>query len=70
MDEQPEILKDWYNNSSSNDGSCVDVRFLADGTTQVRHSKKPGAEVITYDAAEWDAFISGAKTGKFDRPDA
>jgi hypothetical protein len=68
--EQPEIIKPWFNASSNDGSSCVDVQFLADGGVQVRHSKKVDAEVITYDATEWDAFIAGAKAGSFDRPDA
>lgn len=67
---EQQVIKSWFNASSNDGSSCVDVQFLSDGGAQVRHSKKPGAEIITYDAAEWDAFIAGAKAGKFDRPDA
>jgi len=65
---QPQVIKSWFNASSNDGSSCVDVQFLADGSTQVRHSKKPNSEVITYDAVEWSAFIAGAKAGLFDRP--
>ena len=41
-----------------------------DGSVDVRHSKHPGGGVLTYDADEWDAFVAGAKAGKFDRPGA
>lgn len=68
--EKPQIIKPWYNASSNDGSSCVDVQFLSDGSVQVRHSKKVDAEVITYDATEWDSFVAGAKAGKFDRPDA
>lgn len=66
--EQPKVIRSWYNASANDGSSCVDVQFLADGSTQVRHSKKPGGEIITYDATEWDAFVAGAKKGEFDRP--
>lgn len=62
---EPGIVRPWYNSSSKNDGSCVDTQFLADGSVQVRHSKDTGT-VLTYTAAEWDAFIGGVKAGNHD----
>ena len=66
--DQPKVIKSWFNASQNDGSSCVDVQFLSDGSAQVRHSKKPDAEIISYDAAEWDAFVTGAKAGEFDRP--
>jgi hypothetical protein len=32
----------------------------------VRDSKQPAGSVLQYSSAEWQAFISGVKTGEFD----
>jgi uncharacterized protein DUF397 len=32
----------------------------------VRHSKQPGGAILLYTAAEWRAFVAGAKAGEFD----
>jgi hypothetical protein len=67
MTQQPKVIVPWFNASSQNDGSCVDAQFLEDGSVQVRHSNGQGP-IINYTGKEWDAFIAGAKSGKFDRP--
>ena len=33
----------------------------------VRDSKNPTGPALIFTAAEWDAFVSGAKDGEFDR---
>ena len=52
---------------SGNQGNCVEVADLPDGGIAVRHSQHPAGPVIEYTAAEWDAFLKGAKAGEFDR---
>lgn len=57
---------DWHKSSFSDpDKSCVEVGY-APGHVAVRDTKdrSKGAHVFT--AAEWTAFISSAKYGKFD----
>ncbi|MFC4901598.1 DUF397 domain-containing protein [Streptosporangium amethystogenes subsp. fukuiense] len=57
--------------SENGGGSCVEAGPLADGSGRVavRHSRRPGGEVIVYTRAEWEAFIGGVKDGEFDFPD-
>jgi Domain of unknown function (DUF397) len=58
----------WIKSSDSfANGNCVEVQFLTDGGAQVRNSRDPESAVLTYTAAEWDAFIGGVKRGEFDR---
>ena len=45
--------------------NCVEVTFV-DGLIAVRHSKDPDGAVLVFTAAEWDAFVDGAKDGEFD----
>jgi len=51
---------------SGANGQCVEVALNLPGIVAVRHSQRPGAEVIIYTEAEWLAFIGGAKDGEFD----
>lgn len=53
---------------SGNTANCVEVGPLADGSGRVavRHSHHPGAEVIVYTRAEWEAFTAGVRDGEFD----
>ncbi len=54
--------------SQSDNGQCVEVGPLADGSGRiaVRHSRHPEGSVIVYTRAEWDAFLAGARDGEFD----
>jgi hypothetical protein len=45
--------------------NCVEVAFV-EGTVAVRDSKDPKGPVLLFNAAEWDAFVGGAKDGEFD----
>ncbi|MGW4425039.1 DUF397 domain-containing protein [Streptosporangium sp. NPDC004631] len=56
--------------SENGGGSCVEAGPFADGSGRVavRHSHRPGGEVIVYTRAEWEAFIGGVKDGEFDFP--
>jgi hypothetical protein len=57
----------WRKSRHSTSSNCVEVR-LRSGRIEVRDSKNPDGPVLRYTAAEWDAFIAGAKDGEFDRP--
>jgi hypothetical protein len=60
----------WTKSSRSNGSggnNCVEVAFLADGSTAVRDSKDPSGPALTFTAEEWDAFLGGARDGEFDR---
>ena len=57
----------WHKSSLSADtGNCVEVAHLPDGTTAIRDSKAPDGPTLTFNAAEWRAFVEGAKAGEFD----
>jgi hypothetical protein len=59
----------WFKSSLSGDmGNCVEISYTADGVA-IRNSKRGSASpILLFTAAEWDAFIGGAKAGEFDRP--
>jgi hypothetical protein len=55
---------------SGGSGNCVEVALdlpNAPGHVAVRHSRRPGAEVIVYTDAEWAAFTGGVRDGEFDK---
>ncbi|MDT3439782.1 MULTISPECIES: DUF397 domain-containing protein [unclassified Pseudofrankia] len=56
----------WRTSSYSNGagGMCVEVAPLGHGVA-VRDSKNPAGPVLAFSAAEWDAFLSGARDGEF-----
>lgn len=57
----------WVRSSrSTNNGQCVEAAATGDGGVQLRDSKDPDGPVLTYTAAEWEAFIDGCKKGEFD----
>jgi hypothetical protein len=45
--------------------NCVEVAFV-DEAIAVRDSKNPTGPALIFTAAEWDAFVGGAKDGEFD----
>ncbi|OHV63468.1 DUF397 domain-containing protein [Pseudofrankia sp. BMG5.36] len=53
--------------SAGNGGECVEVAALPDGGRAVRDSKDPEGPVLRFTAAEWRAFLAGARDGEFDR---
>ncbi|WP_213454683.1 DUF397 domain-containing protein [Rhizomonospora bruguierae] len=61
----------WFKSSrSGNNGACVEVAHLGKDAVGVRDTKARGqGPNLTFTRAEWDAFIDGAKLGKFDLTD-
>jgi Domain of unknown function (DUF397) len=51
---------------SSGSGSCVEVRRHG-GAIEVRDSKDRSGPVLRFTAAEFDAFLDGARNREFDR---
>lgn len=52
----------WRKSSYSDDqGNCVEVATLSDGTTLVRDTKDRDGSVLSFTAKEWDAFVTGVK---------
>jgi hypothetical protein len=44
--------------------NCVEVAFV-DEAIAVRDSRHPAGPALIFTAAEWDAFVGGAKDGEF-----
>ncbi len=58
---------DWRTATYSTGGNCVEVAPLPHGQgIAVRDSKNRDGGLLCYTAAEWHAFIAGAKDGEFD----
>jgi Domain of unknown function (DUF397) len=57
----------WFKSTRSgpNSDNCVEVAFV-DEAIVVRDSKNPDGPALVFTAAEWDAFVGGAKDGEFD----
>lgn len=52
--------------SSISNGACVEVAPVEGGGVAIRNSNNPQGAVLIYTAAEWSAFLDGAKKGEFD----
>ena len=52
--------------SGGNGNSCVEVAFLGSGSVAVRDTKDRALAPHRYSAAEWAAFVAGAKASEFD----
>jgi hypothetical protein len=57
----------WFKSrlSGPNCDNCVEVAFV-DEAIAVRDAKNPNGPALIFTAAEWDAFVGGAKDGEFD----
>jgi Domain of unknown function (DUF397) len=57
----------WQKATRSGYQGCVEVAFV-DGHVAMRDSKQEGkGPVLLFNAAEWQAFLAGARDGEFDR---
>jgi len=56
----------WRKSTFSESGNCVEVAAAPDGGVLFRDSKNPAAPVLAFTAAEWEAFLDGAKKNEFD----
>jgi hypothetical protein len=58
----------WVKSSfSAHNGNCVEVAGTAGDLIRVRDSKNPHGGMLSFTAAEWDAFVGGVRNGEFDR---
>ncbi|GIF11565.1 DUF397 domain-containing protein [Actinoplanes teichomyceticus] len=57
----------WFKStrSGADSDNCVEVAFVGEAIA-VRDSKSPSGPALIFTAAEWDAFVGGAKDGEFD----
>lgn len=61
-----ERADNWRKSSQSmSNGNCVEVAELSGELIGVRDSKNPRGPVLRFTRADWDAFVSGIRTGEF-----
>jgi hypothetical protein len=59
-------IENWFTSSFCGQaGDCVEVRVRG-GEIAVRDGKDPDGPVLRFTAAEWLAFLAGARVGEFD----
>jgi hypothetical protein len=65
-----EISAPWIKSSRSGPtgGNCVEIAFLAGGAVAMRNSRDADGPALVFTAAEWEAFLGGAREGEFDLP--
>jgi hypothetical protein len=57
----------WFKSSfSSANGQCTECARLPGGGIAVRDSKNPDGPMLSFTAAEWQAFLAGVRNGEFD----
>ena len=64
--EPPEVTWRKSSRSGPQGGNCVEVARLADGQVAVRNSRHCDGPALVFTAAEWAAFVGGARDGDFD----
>jgi Domain of unknown function (DUF397) len=47
-------------------GACVEIAALPDGGAAIRDGKDPEGPTLSFDGAEWSAFLEAVKAGSFD----
>ncbi|MCM0675897.1 DUF397 domain-containing protein [Micromonospora phytophila] len=59
----------WRKSTRSDNGgaSCVEVADNLPGVVLVRDSKDRTGPTLTFDQATWSGFVTGARSGAFDR---
>jgi hypothetical protein len=58
----------WVKSSLSfSNGNCVEVAHLPGDQIGVRDSWHPEGPVLRFTPGEWDAFVSRARLGEYDR---
>ncbi|MFE9389608.1 DUF397 domain-containing protein [Streptomyces sp. NPDC006784] len=55
----------WESAPGSPEEERVEIAHLSGGAVAMRNSKEPDV-VLRYTAAEWEAFVLGARDGEFD----
>ena len=58
----------WITSRACNNSACVQVAHLPDGMVALRDSKDVTKAPYVFDREEWEAFLTGVKSGEFDAP--
>jgi hypothetical protein len=62
-----ELVTPWTKSSYSNSGAnCVEVAHTSLANVAVRDSKDPRGPELRFTPDEWEAFVSGVKSGEFE----
>jgi hypothetical protein len=56
----------WRKSSASAMNDCVEVAFASADRILVRDSKAPEGPVLEFTDSEWNAFLTGVRSGEFD----
>jgi hypothetical protein len=62
--ERPGLV--WQKSTASTSGDCLEVAFAEDAVL-VRNSRQSSGPVLSFTISEWNAFLTGARNGEFDR---
>jgi hypothetical protein len=58
----------WRKSTHSNDnGSCVELAALADGSVAVRDSKHPDGSILTFTRAEIRGWLDSVRAGRYNQ---
>jgi hypothetical protein len=60
----------WRKSTASQpSGECLEVAISPD-VVRIRHSLDRSGAILAFTHAEWRAFLTGARNGEFDLPEA
>ena len=60
----------WHKSTASQpNGDCLEVA-IGEDVVRIRHSLDRSGATLAFTYAEWRAFLTGARDGEFDLPEA
>ncbi|MBM2618036.1 DUF397 domain-containing protein [Actinoplanes sp. LDG1-06] len=58
------VPSEWRRSTRCTGGNCIEVAKV-DGGYLIRDSKNPDSGQLSFNDAEWDAFVAGVKANDF-----